>query len=84
MKKGITKQINIMLRFNDNGDVIDGTEEGTKDSRFLGVTFFDEYGNKSFLDDKQATISIPYFKMTDIQKKTFDKLIFDYVSLKDD
>ena len=84
MKKGITKQINIMFRFDDNGNVIDGTEAGTEDSRFLGITFFDEGMNKSFLDGKRPTIPIPYFKMTDGQKKVFDKLISDYVSLKND
>ena len=84
MKKGITKQINIMFRFDDNGNVIDGTETGTEDSRFLGITFFDEGMNKSFLDGKRPTIPIPYFKMTDEQKKVFDKLISDYVNLKND
>ena len=73
-----------MFRFNDNGNIIDGTEKGTKDSRFLGVTFFDEDGNKSFLDDKRHAVSIPYFKMSDKQKRVFDKLMADYISLKND
>ena len=92
MEKGITKQINIMFQFDESGKVIDGMvmkmdASGKmvpqKDSRFLGVTFFNELGEKSFLDGKSPVISVPYAKMTDAQKEVFDNLIASYLELKD-
>ena len=50
MEKGMTKQINIFFKFDELGNVIKGDKEETNDSRFLGVTFFNEYGEKSEIE----------------------------------
>ena len=84
MKKGITKQINIFFKFDELGNVIKGDVEGTNDSRFLGVTFFNEYDEKSTLDGKSPVIKVKYVDMTEKQKLFFDDLVDNYVILKDD
>jgi hypothetical protein len=84
MKKGMTKQINIFFKFDELGNVIKGDVEGTNDSRFLGVTFFNEYGEKSTLDGKSPVIKVKYVDMTEKQKLFFDDLTSNYVILKDD
>lgn len=76
MEPGTTKQINIMFTFDDEGKLI-------MDSRFLGVTFFDENGERSVIGGKPAVIGIPYNRMTDEQKNIFDALIVDYMRIKD-
>lgn len=83
MENGYTKHVQIAFKFNDAGELIDGSIDGDKDSRFIGVTFFAPNGERSELGGKPSTIFTPYSKMTADQKIVFDKLISDYLSLKD-
>jgi len=92
MEAKITRQVNIMFAFDETGRVIDGTKSITtdsgeviteKDSRFVGVTFFDEHGMKSTKDGKSPVIGVPFEKLTDEQKNKFFQLIADYEALKD-
>ena len=83
MSTGIEKRVQIMMTFDENGDVINGSKEGQKDSRAVGVTWFDEMGERSTKDGKPSTQFVPYSKMNDLQKNIFDKLVQDYIVLKE-
>lgn len=83
MENGYTKSIRIGFAFDDEGNIIDGSKEGQKDSRFVGVTFFDSNGERSSIGDKPAVIFTPYSNMTNDQKIVFNTLITDYINLKD-
>lgn len=83
MEQGYTKHVQIAFTFDNDGNIIDGSKEGQKDSRFVGVTFFTPEGERSDVAGKSPVIFTPYSKMTDEQKSTFDSLIENYISLKD-
>ena len=82
MASTYTKQIQVGFTFDDNGVLIDGSKDGEKDSRFVGVTYFTPEGERSEVNGKPATILTTYDKMTEDQKSSFNKLVEDYVALK--
>ena len=90
MEAGYTKNVNIMFTFDSDNRVIDGTKEillpngeriQEKDSRFIGVTWFNEHGEKSRVAGKSSVLPIPYAKMTEQEKAAFDELIAQYQEL---
>lgn len=83
MENGYKKQVQVVFTFDDEGNIIDGSIEGQKDSRFVGVTFFTPDGERSEVGGKSAVILTTYDKMTDTQKATFDELVSSYINLKD-
>ena len=78
MKTGYTKQVQVVMTFDHEGNIIDGTNEGEKDSRFLGITFFTPEGERSVEEGKSPVILVPYLKMTDTEKTQFDTLVANF------
>lgn len=69
------KRVNLFFDFDENGDLIEN-------SRFCGVTYFDETGYKNEKDGREPVIALSYEDMTNDQKLVFDNIISSYINLK--
>jgi len=76
MKTYNTKKINLFFTFDSEGNVIEG-------SKFVGVTYLDEDGQRFEPEGKRSSLAVQYEQMTIEQKEAFDTLIESYVNLKD-
>lgn len=82
MEKGYTKKVMVCFDLDHDGNIVDGSVEGQRDSRFVGVTVFTPEGEKSFLNGKKPAVPFMYDSMSDEQKIKFDNLVQDWNNLK--
>jgi hypothetical protein len=70
------KRVTVFFDFDNQGNVI-------ADSKFVGVTYFDENNQKSESKDRSGSLALYYNNMTKDQKDAFDVLVESYMNVKD-